>query len=176
MLNGKMPLLVSDYVFVGIDPGTTGAITVLYLNRNKPPVVFPLDKKSPQDIADFLDRIKGKKAEPFFLIEKVHGAGVAFSTGGRAGGKVMFNFGWSAGMLYGLCVRRQLAEVSPVSWQKEFALVGHRKTKKKMSSNEKKTMHQAKARRLFPELHVTQKTADSVLIALYCRRHYRSLF
>ncbi len=164
--------LIADRTFVGLDPVTTGSATVLFSNRNKDPVIFPFKDKSPQEICDFIDRIKARKASPFFLIEKVHGAGTSFGNGGRTGGKVMFTFGWNAGLLYGLCVRKQLAEVTPTSWQKEFGLAGRKKT----TTNAKKNTHKNKALKLFPNSHITLATADSVLIALYCRRHYQELF
>jgi hypothetical protein len=162
----------SDYVFIGLDPGSTGAATVLFSDRSKDPVIFPFAKKSPQEISDFLDLFEGRKAKPFFLIEKVHGAGTSFGGTGRTGGKVMFTFGWNAGLLYGLCVRNQLAEVTPTVWQKEFGLAG----KKKTTTNAKKNTHKDKALKLFPTTHITLQTADSLLIALYCRRHYEDLF
>jgi hypothetical protein len=162
----------SDYIYIGLDPGKTGSASVIFSDRKKEPIIFPFANKSPQEIADFLDLFEGRKAEPFFLIEKVQGAGTSFDGKGRTGGKVMFTFGWNAGLLYGLCVRNQLAEVTPTVWQKEYGLAGRKKT----TTNAKKNTHKDKALKLFPRTHITLQTADSLLIALYCRRHYRSLF
>lgn len=165
---GKKP--TSKYVmydYCGIDPGKTGGAVILSADRSDPPLLFPFDKKTPWDINDFIKSIN----PTFFLIEKVAG-----STGGiqgRTSGRSMFTFGWNAGFVYGLLVENKLAEITPVKWQKEFGLI---RTNKKESDGDKKRRHAAKAQKLFPQQKVTQQIADALLIATYCRRHYKELF
>ena len=170
---GKKPPF-SDYVFVGIDPGKTGAAAALFSNRAIKPLLFPFANKTPWDIYEFfgiVDRSAIRSAPIFYLIEKVAG-----STGGiqgRTSGRSMFTFGWNAGFLYGLLVEEQLAEITPAKWQKEFGLI---RTNKKEKDGDKKRRHASKAQKLFPQQKVTQQIADALLLATYCRRHYEELF
>ena len=160
---GKMP----RYVYCGIDPGKTGGMAFLSHDKSKPPILFPFTNKTPWDIHDFLEEINPS----YHLIEKVAG-----STGGiqgRTSGRSMFTFGWNAGFLYGLLVKRSLAEITPSQWQKEFKLT---RTNKKESDGDKKRRHAVKAQRLFPQQKVSQQMADALLIACYCRRYHEELF
>jgi hypothetical protein len=166
---------IAKQAFVGLDPGKSGAACTLFDTRRIKPLCLTFATATAHDIADYFEEVSshlGKRAEPpYYLIEKVAG-----STGGiqgRTSGRSMFTFGFNAGILYGMLVYDQLAEVTPSKWQQEFGLI--RKNKKE-KDGDKKRRHQVKAQRIFSSQKVTQAAADAYLIAAYCRRHYKELF
>ena len=68
------------------------------------------------------------------------------------------NFGFLLGTLAGLYIRTEL--ITPQKWQKALGLG----TSKGMKPTEWKNKLKAEAPRLFPDIKVTLKTADALLI------------
>ena len=150
-----------NQIYIGIDPGKTGAIAIIYPGKIK--------------IIDFENFVKTNIFDTNYhplrsvinaVIEKVssspqQGVCSAFSFGQ--------NYGFWQGILYALDISYEL--ISPQKWQKEIF-----DSKKE---DDRKEMSRQMARRLFPQLneHLKRKKdhnrADALLIAEYCRRKYQ---
>jgi crossover junction endodeoxyribonuclease RuvC len=143
-------------LFLGIDPGKSGAIAVLgpdWVDTIK------LDNTE-RDIWEFLTSDTRYAADDgqipcFAMLEQVHsmpGQGVAS----------MFKFGQSYGFLRGILIASNIPfeTVTPAKWQ---GVLGCR-------SKGDKNVTKAKAQELFPSEKVTHATADALLLAEYCRR------
>lgn len=145
---------------IGIDPGKTGGITVMTPLNDWGEVKIDVHKMplNPRDIYDLLASLGKGEA----WLEQVH------SMPNDSKGNV-FTFGRGVGGLEMACtaVGFRLRFVTPVAWQKPFNLL--RKCKSE-STTQKKHRHLAKVKELYPELKVTLKTCDSVLIAEHGRR------
>ena len=144
-------------VFIGIDPGSNGAMAVI---QQDDVYEFPFKQISMTLISSMLEDYSDKRT-CHALIELVHampGQGVTS----------MFNFGHNFGMLEGLLIGAGIPydRVTPQKWQKEFGLYKLPDETK----TAKKNRHKELAQELFPTLKVTHATADALLIAEYARR------
>ena len=148
--------MLNERVYIGIDPGASGALAILGENR---PVLVSCDYAK-------YDAVLGTLGAAFATVEDVH----AMPMNGCKGN---FMLGWSLGriqqMLESHGISYQL--VKPQSWQKEYGI-----------SNKDKSKAQsiATAKRLFPgtDLRRTERCtkdhdgfADALLIAEWGRRH-----
>lgn len=112
--------------------------------------------KTDGELADLLRPLcmNGSRA----YLEKVGG----YAGGVRAPGSAMFNFGrgvgFTEGLLYAWAV--PVVHVPPMVWQKRL-MIG---TKGELSRPDWKRKLQQEAQRRFPQLEVTLKTADALLI------------
>lgn len=145
-------------IFVGVDPGQSGAIVAIDHNANVVDVI--LNKQTERDIWDGLTRIVGSYPSVCATIEQVHSMpkqGVASS----------FKFGVSYGFLRGCLVASgvRFVEVSPVKWQ----------TAMKCRTKGDKNVSKARAQQLFPGVKVTHATADAMLLAEYARVTWQSV-
>jgi crossover junction endodeoxyribonuclease RuvC len=77
-----------------------------------------------------------------------------------------FKFGVNYGFLRGMLTAHKIPfeEVTPQKWQKAMGCL----------SKGNKNVTKAKAQQLFPNLKITHKVADALLIAEYCRRTHVS--
>lgn len=143
---------------VGIDPGQNGGIA--WCNDGFMQV-WPMPSTE-RDISSLLFDMAFPD-ETFCLIEKVH------SMTGQ-GVKSMFTFGQHYGFLRGLLVAHRIPfeEVPPKTWQMSFGIKGGTGVSKTLHKNRLKQ----KAQNLFPDMRVTLKTCDALLIAEYGRRLY----
>ncbi len=134
--------------YIGIDPGQSGAITII---DGKSVSSFPFKDKTDKDILDLFLDIPG---DAFAIMEKVHGMP-------GMGGASMFTFGASYGLLKGILYASIIPFdlVPPQRWMK------HLNCMTKGDKNVTKT----KAQQLYPHLKITHSTADSILIATYCK-------
>lgn len=136
---------------IGIDPGASGAITVI---QDTGVETFQLNpkKNTERDIADFLRSYENKS---FAMLEQVHSMP-------KQGVVSTFNFGQSFGCLRGMLVALEIPfeMVRPMKWQ---TYMGCR-------SGGNKNVTKAKAQELFPKIKVIHAIADSLLLAEYCRR------
>lgn len=143
-------------LYIGVDPGASGAIAVLYDEHDAP--ATHKNDCTERDLWVFINRCKVLKeldGKWFAYIERVHSMpkqGVASS----------FKFGQSYGFLRGLLIACGIPfeEVSPVKWQ---TAMGCR-------SGGNKNVTKARAQQLFPNVKVTHANADALLLAEYCRR------
>jgi len=141
-------------LYIGIDPGKSGAIAFI------PEFGEPWYIKCDGTYHDQAEAVRDAVEElgvfnPFAFIEKVHampGQGVTS----------MFNFGKSAGALEMLlcALKIPFEHVTPQKWQKALGC----------QTKGDKNVSKAKAQQLFPDLKVIHANADALLIAEYCRR------
>ena len=154
---------MSDTIIIGIDPGASGGIAIIYPDQKVHALGMP-------DDADLLDVISNtaqlattEGARVVAYLELVGG----YIAGNPAPGSAMFNFGSGWGYIRGLLaayrIRTEL--VRPQQWQAGIPGVkgAADKTARKRSLKEH-------AARLHPTVKVTLKTADALLLADYGRR------
>lgn len=157
-----MPAPSSDQptrLYLGIDPGQSGGIAIVDQLGNCTSLV-----KMPETEQDILWAIPFGDEITFGMIEKVHALP-------KQGVSSTFKFGMGYGglrmALVALAIR--FDEVTPMKWQKALGVVP-RDVKGGESKNDHKNKLLAKAQQLFPNTKITRHTADSLLIAEYCRR------
>ena len=152
---------------IGIDPGKSGGIAVAIMGES---VCYPMPDTE-KDTWELIVSLHGghleQKPDAYAYIEKVHampGQGVTS----------MFNFGMNYGMLRAFLVAAGIPfeTVTPQKWQKFFGLI--RKDKNE-TNTQKKNRHKAKAQEIFPDLKITHKVADCLLIAEYGWRTHAGL-
>jgi crossover junction endodeoxyribonuclease RuvC len=142
---------MSSKVFIGIDPGLSGGIAIIEEGSIRA-VNMPDTERDVWDLIHSLPRLYSMA-----MIEKVHsmkGNGVASS----------FKFGMGYGALRMALVASGIPfeDVTPQKWQKALGCL----------SGGDKNVTKQRAQSLFPQLKITHKTADSLLIAEYARRTY----
>jgi crossover junction endodeoxyribonuclease RuvC len=144
-------------VFVGVDPGASGAICVMNDNGYAPISLCRLSNTE-REVSDFLELFRAHADEVTALIERVHSMP-------RQGVASSFKFGQSYGFLRGLLTAHGVPfeEVTPQTWQKAMGC---------MSKGDKNVTKQ-KAGQLFPAVKVAHWNADALLIAEFCRRKFR---
>ncbi len=148
-------------VFLGIDPGQDGGIVAIH---KKGIIVRPMPATE-SDVCDLIERLghMGEEQEGIVaLIEKVHampGNGVVS----------MFKFARGTGVLMGalLSSKIRFEEVTPQKWQGGLAIPSRKVGE---SQTEWKNRLKGIAQKMFPDVSITSKTADAILIAEYCRR------
>ena len=144
-------------LFVGIDPGRSGAIAVV--DATGAALGTILLKETDQDVWEWMLKMLGigATARPghFAVLERVGAMP-------RQGLSSTFKFGTSYGFCRGLLTANQIAyeEATPVSWQ----------TAMKCRTKGDKNVTKAAAQRLFPTVKITHANADALLIAEYARR------
>jgi hypothetical protein len=143
-------------LFIGIDPGKSGAIA--FLPENGEPWTVKLSETD-HDIAEALKDAfvveLFEKNEVFAVLEKVHSSP-------QMGVKSAFSFGQSFGKCEMLLAAHRIPfeYVSPSKWQGDM----------KCRTGGDKNITKAAAQRLFPGIKVTHSIADALLLAEYARR------
>ena len=142
-------------IYIGIDPGKSGGITFVYDELS-------YTKACPETIQDMAEEIEvckelAPEIDKYAVIEAVHsfpGQGV----------RSVWTFGENYGIWLGILAANKIPyiQVTPRKW---MAFYGSLPREKKDRKN--KLKHLAQQR--FPNLHITLKTADSVLLANYLR-------
>jgi hypothetical protein len=160
--------------YLGIDPGASGGLTAI-----RRPVGPPITQSMPATLADaweWINNFSGVKFPDgvFAVIEQVQGymgGPDGQKGGGSSNGRAMFTFGQSYGSLLMALTAAGIPfeTVTPQRWQRAL-LIPPRKKKTGETRAAFKNRLKAKAQALFPQLRVTLATADSLLIAEYCRR------
>lgn len=143
-------------MFVGIDPGKSGAIAVIDAEGCFVAVVKL--KETEQDIWTWMVKELGigyGKSGHFAVLEKVGAMP-------RQGLSSTFKFGVSYGFCRGILTanRIRFEEVTPAKWQ---GALGCR-------TKGDKNITKAAAQRLFPTVKITHANADALLLAEYARR------
>jgi Holliday junction resolvasome RuvABC endonuclease subunit len=147
-------------VSIGIDPGSSsgGISIILEQDQDIDVMNYSIKNLTEKDIVDILKMFKSSDVK--VVLEKVHsmpGQGVSSSfTFGE-------NFGFIKGIITALGVKYTL--ITPQSWMKYY---GMKKDKDEAKSDWKKRLRQ-RAEMLYPDVKITADTADSLLIANYCR-------
>lgn len=142
--------------FVGVDPGSSGAIAIIdefgaYVADLK------LKDQTPHDVWEWLDTRTAEASKLSAAIERVHSMpkqGVASS----------FKFGFSAGFLHGMLVAAGIPfdDVTPQKWQKELSCL----------TRGDKNISKTAAQRRWPEVRITHANADALLIAEWRRTQW----
>lgn len=150
-----------EIVYMGIDPGTKGGIYVLN-SSNEIIHSCRFSKSTNHDIADFVYLLN--KYLCVAVLEKVHAMP-------NQGVSSTFKFGEAYGTIKGILTAFGIVyhEVTPRLWQKAIGIPA--KTKTQSKSQHKQTL-KATAQRLFPQEKVLLETADSLLMAYYCKQTY----
>lgn len=181
----------NDKIFIGIDPGSAGAMCVMWPQADTNPfdpfipghiTLLSFETENPYKIADTLRRAK-ERGRPIVAVEDVHSRH-------NQGVKSTFTFGYNVGTIHGILIALSIPYVTvrPQEWQSEVwvrqdkvMLPGATKEdgrKSPSKADPKKTSINA-ARRLFPDVSLmrTQKCtvpsdglADALLICEYARR------
>lgn len=148
-------------IFIGIDPGKSGAMAII---KNGNPIhMIPFDEEKYIDTLDLETFINGETAA--CIVEKVSampGQGVTsmFHFGE--------NFGFIQGILKAFAVPYEL--VTPQKWKKEFSVTSDKNTSIEV------------CKRLFPNVNLkrTDKCkkdhdglAEALLLAEYAKRHFK---
>lgn len=141
-------------LFIGVDPGKTGAIAAI-TGTGKAAHVLRLGKLTESDICNGLVDLWRDADGGFAFLEFVRSSpqmGVASA----------FTFGQSLGFLRGSLISAGIPfeEVTPSKWQGAL----------KCRSGGDKNITKAKAQQLFPDIKITHAIADALLIAEYGRR------
>lgn len=143
--------LVTHKLIMGIDPGQSGAISILSFDSTYY-MSFNLKNLTQRDISDALETQVIEKA----FIEKVHSMP-------DDGVKSAWSFSGSYHTLkMGLiCHKIPFEEVAPFTWQ----------CKMKCRTKGDKNVSKRKAQELFPNIKITHANADSLLIAEFGRKY-----
>lgn len=161
-------------IFIGIDPGQNGGLAVIYPPGYGSPLYAVPMPPTESDVCEWIQDRASESAEgqtswanAKAVIEKVHSMpkqGVASS----------FKFGMGYGGLRMALIAAGIPfeEVSPQTWMKALGIPPRKKT---LTATQWKHSLRAKAQQLFPNVEVTLKTADALLIALYCQRKYNGI-
>lgn len=148
--------------FIGIDPGSkSGAIA--WIDGDGRVDAAALADMTDHDLFGLLTEIRINAPDVVAHIEKV---------GARPGQGVSstFKFGASFGSLKMALAAAGIPfeEVLPLKWQQQLGC----KASKGCSYSERKHHLKAAAQRLFPNVDISSSTADALLIAEHCRRHW----
>lgn len=145
---------MNDEIRVGIDPGVGGGIA-WHIPGCQPGAETMPD--TPQELVHLLECIQ-KDGEVRVYLEEVGGY-----TGGEGNtGSSMFTFGRNFGQILGVCAALGLPVelVKPQRWQKALGLG----TSAGLSKAQWKNKLKVRATQLYPNVKVTLKVADALLI------------
>lgn len=165
---------MTEYTYVGIDPGVNGGIACLCPNDQ---IKFKsFDSLTKQGIWLWIALEHQEQIKLRVVVEKVGGYMGANRGGGKeTRGSHMFAFGESFGLIQGCLLGCGLQEkkdywfVHPKTWQ---ARVGIEKSPKGETYAAHKRRLKTRAEVLFPQLRMTLETADALLLAHYCKETY----
>jgi hypothetical protein len=148
-------------IYIGIDPGKSGAIA--FLPSEGDPWIVRLDYTDHDIKTAFYDALRyGSEMDwkTSAVLEKVHSSP-------QMGVKSSFSFGQSFGKLEMLlaCLQIPFEYVTPSKWQGDM----------KCRTKGDKNVTKAAAQRLFPSIKITHRNADALLLAEYARRKERGL-
>lgn len=159
--------------FIGVDPGGSGGIAVI--DSTCEVIVLRSMPDSERDTWELVDSLPYGQT----LLEKVH-ARPAFSGGPVCGAckrplqmnqgiTSTFTFGTNYGFIRGCLIAAELPfeEADPKIWIHGLRIPPKKKTEKQ---HQWKARLKSVAQQMFPELHITLKTCDALLIAEYLRR------
>ena len=157
---------MNNITVIGIDPGISGGICA-YNGKNMTNVQSC--PSSPEGMSESLKGIikdhssnKNKKSSLKVVIELVH----AFPRDSRSSA---FKFGKNYGTWLGICASHgiEVTAVTPQIWMKKYGNLPSEK-------QERKRYLKILATSYFPDLKITLKTSDAILIASFFYETYQS--
>lgn len=170
-------------VYLGIDPGASGAITFLICKDGERFIEDEIAKQCgtrgiaepiPTKDIDLLDMLiqlsiaaSNGSTRIYAVLEKVGG----YIKGNPTPGSAMFNFGAGVGRLRMALLASGIpyVETPPQVWQSALRIPPRGRLNPTETKQEFKQRLVSKARLLFPQENITARGADSVLLAEYCR-------
>jgi Holliday junction resolvasome RuvABC endonuclease subunit len=137
--------------WIGIDPGASGAIAVVFSSGN---VCGIKNDSTEHELAEWI-RDLALSHELAAVIERVNAMP-------KQGVSSTFKFGKSFGFLIGLLTALQVPfeAYTPQVWQKHMRCL----------TKGNKNVSKAAAQRLWPTVKITHANADALLIAEFCRQ------
>lgn len=140
---------------MGIDPGKSGGVAVLDIERKDEVFISKVTDMTYLDIANLIRA--HKTALSMVYLEHVHAI-----PGRRMSSSSSFKFGTSYGFYLGVLCALQIpfTKVRPAVWMRAMSCL----------SKGDKNVTKRKAQELFPGLTITHATADALLIAEYGRQ------
>ena len=141
--------------YIGIDPGINGCMAAI--TDGIPEYSKPLGNMTEHDLWHSLTIYD----PAYCVIERVRSSP-------QMGVVSAFTFGRGYGTLLGLLVASGIpfVEVLPNKWQGAMGC----------KTGGDKNVSKRKAQQLFPELKITHSNADALLLATYCKQHWKDLF
>ena len=149
---------MKDRIFIGIDPGVSGGVAIIYND-----VYYA--KKCPNTVSEMADEIAtlndpdigGADLPKYAIVERVH------SFPGNSA-RSMFNFGTNYGQWLGILSTLHIPYVlvTPHTWMKHY---GSRPRDKKDRKNHLKALAQQR----YPDAGITLATSDAMLICNYLK-------
>jgi len=149
---------------IAVDPGVNGGIAYWQQPLSGKPVTDAYNMPDTEADIKSLFLELAQPGEARFVIEQVGG----FTGGKGQPGSRMFTFGRNFGVLLGMAIAFgwRIELVRPQKWQAALSLG----TSSGVEKNKWKNKLKSEAQRLYPDLTVTLKTADALLILEYARR------
>ena len=138
-------------LFLGIDPGQSGGLSIL--DEVGAAVLVEPMPETERDTADILEEFA-----PRVFVAAIEKVGAMPQQGISSTWKFGQHYGFLRGLLIALHFRFE--EVRPQEWQRQIGCL----------SGGDKRVTKAKAQQLFPNHKITHAVADSLLIAEHCRR------
>ena len=142
-------------IVVGIDTGKRGGVAILSERKVK----LINTPEEPIGMADIIGSVTNsayiEHEDLFVYIENVH----AFPTDTRSSA---FKFGMNYGMWWGILASYKITpvKVHPRNWMKEYTPLPKEKLPRKRELKER-------GQRMYPDVKVTLRTSDALLIARY---------
>ena len=139
-------------IYIGIDPGVSGAIAWIAFEVV---AAYPLKGATDTDIVELLCQLNGDFPKCHAILEEVHAMP-------KQGVSSTFKFGVSYGGLRMALAAAKIPfdYVTPAVWQVAM----------RCRTKGDKNVTKARAQELFPQLKITHAIADALLIAEYGRR------
>lgn len=136
--------------FIGIDPGVSGGIAVIFGNGGVDAFKMP---DTPQAVAQLIREHRTDRTWAY--LERV-------ASSPQMGVVSAFTFGRGWGVIQGVLAALEIPYdlVTPTVWQKSMGCL----------TKGDKNKSKAKAAAMFPTIKVTHAVADALLLAEYCRR------
>ena len=144
---------------IAFDPGKAGGASVRHPNGS-------IELHSFKTESGYLEILQPLLPSSYEVVIEDVPAFVSSATSNASSFKLGYNFGFIVGMSRALGFATHL--LRPQTWQKGLSGL-----KPKMGYTERKRMLKDNAIRLYPDLKITNATADAVLIMNYWDRHGR---
>ena len=144
---------------IAFDPGKAGGASVRHANGS-------IELHSFKTESGYLEILQPLLPSSYEVVIEDVPAFVSSATSNASSFKLGYNFGFIVGMSRALGFATHL--LRPQTWQKGLSGL-----KPKMGYTERKRMLKDNAIRLYPDLKITNATADAVLIMNYWDRHGR---
>ena len=144
---------------IAFDPGKAGGASVRHANGS-------IELHSFKTESGYLEILQPLLPSSYEVVVEDVPAFVSSATSNASSFKLGYNFGFIVGMSRALGFATHL--LRPQTWQKGLSGL-----KPKMGYTERKRMLKDNAIRLYPDLKITNATADAVLIMNYWDRHGR---